>query len=557
MTRSPALSQDAHLIGWRAVAREMIEGARDAISRFPVTALALLALAVNANLLIADFKDFWSGRDDLVLPLFAAATASLAGSLVFEARHAGSMLRNLAALLASLAAFAIGWWGDWSALEPLSYVAALCVLMLIAPALGGRSADAFWLFMVRFAFAVLVSLLALCLFAGGMSAILASLTYLFGVDVPPRAYGHVWAVTGLFAAPLFGLGRIPADLDAEPGLDARKFMVLGMKALGDYVAAPLILVYAAVLHAYALKIVLTGDVPHGQIGWLVLAFGLCVFAALIVIHPFLSAARAPTRLLLRLWPVILPAPLALLAYAMWLRIGDYGLTPMRYLLGLFGLTMAIVVILQIPKSRRGDIRVLAVLPTIALLLASFGPQGAVETSIRSQKARFLEAVSVKPIDQAGNAAALAALRFLRDHDAVARVAPETVSMVDERGERKRASTLFAEVADAYGLERDHPYGPTTGIFHKFLNQPTAVSVEGFDTVIPMLRIGNRPTPSSTVKLPGGRNLSFEIRHGTVLVTSGTETLELGFDEDALRALAASSAAVPDPIELSDGKHKLL
>ena len=109
--------------------------------------------------------------------------------------------------------------------------------MLVAPALGRRSPDAFWLFMVRFAFAILVSFLALFLFAGGISAILASLTYLFGIDVPHNAYEHVWAVTGLLAAPLFGLGRIPADLDDEPGTDARKFMALGMKALGDYIHA--------------------------------------------------------------------------------------------------------------------------------------------------------------------------------------------------------------------------------------------------------------------------------------------------------------------------------
>ena len=69
-------------------------------------------------------------------------------------------------------------------------------------------------------------------------------TPFFGVAVPHRAYEHVWAATGLLAAPLFGLGRIPADLDAEPGVDSRKFMALGMKALGDYVAPPLILVYA-------------------------------------------------------------------------------------------------------------------------------------------------------------------------------------------------------------------------------------------------------------------------------------------------------------------------
>jgi len=556
MTGLPAASEDEHLVGWRAVAVEMVEGARDAVLRFPVTAAALLALAVNANLLIADLKGFWSGDDDLVLALFAAACASLAASLLFEARHMPWLVRNGMALLSALAAFALRWWEHRFGIEPQSYVAALGCLILVAPALGGRSADAFWLFMVRFAFAVLVSLLALFLFAGGISAILASMTYLFGVEVPHRAYGHIWATTGLLAAPLFGLGRIPADFDEEPGIDARKFMALGMKALGDYVAAPLILIYALVLHAYALKIVLTGDVPRGQIGWLVLAFGLSIFAALIIIHPFLSAARAPTRLFLRLWPFVLPVPLVLLGYALWLRVGDYGLTPERYLLGLFGAVAAVVLLLQIPRTRRGDIRILAGLPTVALLATSFGPQGSVGASVRSQVTLFEHAVALKPVDRVNNGRALAALRFLQDHDAVARVAPASIAVVDATGKAKGASALYNEVADAYGLDRNAPYGPGDRFFSKVFSQ-AAVSIDGYDIIVPNVRIFGKPATEAAVKLPGGAALSFALQGGDVVVTSGSETIAFKFDTMAFRDLVNSPDTTARPLELSDGRRTML
>jgi hypothetical protein len=554
---SSAASDDSRIVGWRAVAVEMVEGARDAVLRFPVTAIALLVLAVNANLLITDMRGFWGGDDDLMLPLFAAAAASLAASVALEAHRAPTLLRHCAALLAGLVAFAIGGWDHFSGVEHWSYAVALCGLMLVAPALGGRSGEAFWLFMVRFAFAVLVSLLALFLFAGGISAILASLTYLFGIDVPHNAYEHVWAVTGLLAAPLFGLGRIPADLDEEPGTDARKFMALGMKALGDYVAAPLILIYALVLHAYALKIVLTGDVPRGQIGWLVLAFGLSIFVALIVIHPFLSAARAPTRLFLRLWPFVLPVPLILLGYALWLRVGDYGLTPERYLLGLFGVTVAVTLLLQIPKSTRGDIRILAGLPTIALFLASFGPQGEVATSVRSQEARFREAVRVKPVDEARNRQALAALGFLQGHDAVGRVAPESVAKIDANGKPKTGDTLYNEVADAYGLDRTRRYGLDDRYFSKSFNQPVAMPIEGFDIVIPNLRILGKPSTATTVKLPDATVLGFAMQAGEVLVTAGAETAIFKFDETALRTFVDSRDETAQPLKLSDGRRIMM
>jgi hypothetical protein len=334
-------------------------------------------------------------------------------------------------------------------------------------------------------------------------------------------------------------------------------MALGMKALGDYVTAPLILIYALVLHAYALKIVVTGDVPRGQIGWLVLAFGLSIFAALIVIHPFLSAARAPTRRFLRLWPFVLPVPLILLGYALWLRVGDYGLTPERYLLGLFGATVAVTLLLQIPKSTRGDIRILAGLPTIALFLASFGPQGEVATSVRSQEARFREAVRVKPVNEAHNRQALAALGFLQRHDAIGRVAPESLAKTDANGKAKTGDTLYNEVADAYGLDRSWRYGLNDRYFSKSFNQPAATSIEGFDVAIPNLRILGKPSAATTVKLPGGATLTCAMQAGEVVVTVGTETAIFKFDEAALREFVDSRDETAHPLKLSDGRRAMM
>jgi hypothetical protein len=334
-------------------------------------------------------------------------------------------------------------------------------------------------------------------------------------------------------------------------------MALGMKALGDYVAAPLLIVYALVLHAYALKIVATGDVPRGQIGWLVLAFGISIFAALIVIHPFLSAARAPTRLFLRLWPFVLPVPLILLFYALWLRVGDYGLTPERYLLVLFGVTVAAVLLLQIPKSTRGDIRILAGLPTIALFLASFGPQGEVLTSVRSQEARFREAVRVKPVDEARNRQALAALGFLQNHDAVGRVTPDGIAKVDANGKLKTGDALYNEVADAYGLNRRWRYGVNDRYFSRSFNQPAAIPIEGYDIVILNLRILGKPSAATTVTLPGGMALSFAMQGGQVMVTKGQKTTAFKFDAAALSGLVDSKDEIAYPLKLSDGSRTLM
>lgn len=534
--------------GWRAAAREMLQGARDAVLRFPATTLALLALALDVNLLIADFRGAWSGNDALILPLFAAAAASLAVSIASEAAGLGTLPRHILAAAAGFAAFAIGYWDRVSGVSIWFFAAALTGLVLVAPAAAGRTGAACWLFAMRLFFALLLAFVALLLFAGGLSAILASLTYLFGLDLPGEAYGHVWAATGLFAAPLFALGRIPDAFDAEPRPEAAGFMNFGMRALGDFVAAPLLLVYALILHAYALKIVLTRDVPEGQIGWLVLAFGLCVFGSLILVHPFLGKARAPMRLLSAFWPFLLPVPLALLFYALGLRVGLYGLTPERYLLGLFGITATLLVLLQLPRRTRGDLRLLAGLPVLALLFGSFGPQGAMMGSVRNQAARFRDAVAVKPLDAEKNERALSALRFLEAHGATDRVAPMSV----KAGATPKAD-LFGEVVKAYGLDTQAPLGTA---FTRSFNQPAALSSEGFDIVVPQLRLFDNPKEEQAITLPSGRTLTFRLEQGAIVVSAG-EPLRFPIGTAELRAIAAGTVNVSLPVRLTSGDRVLL
>ena len=164
--------------------------------------------------------------------------------------------------------------------------------------------------------------------------------------------------------------------------------ISGIPLISDFVAVPLLAVYALILHAYALKIALTGEVPRNQIGWMVLSFGMATLLLKVVVHPLAAIARVPTRLFLKAWFALLVVPLALLAFAVWQRIAAYGLTPERYLLVLFAIFLALVLMAQIDARLRRDIRVIPVLGGLCLLLASFGPWGMIEASAASQTARL-------------------------------------------------------------------------------------------------------------------------------------------------------------------------
>jgi hypothetical protein len=540
-------------VDWRSVAAGMAHGTRRAIARFPITALFLLLPAINASLLIEEHGLFSDGKNDFVVPFLGGALASLAASLFWESRTRDPWVRHCGAIIAAVFAFALLWLHAATHTIEWVLLLALVGLVPVSPYIGRGSAAAFWLFAVRLGVALLLAWLALLLFAGGISAILASLTYLFGVAVPERLYSHIWAIAAIFAAPLFGLGQIPRNLGRAPDVDGRTYGQRGVRALGEFVAVPLLLAYALILHAYALKIAVTQEVPQGQVGWLVLAFGMSVIGSLVVCRPFMRPERAPTAFFLRIWPFILVVPIALLAYALYLRIGAYGITPDRYLLALFGLVLAILVALQRVPSLRGDIRLMVVVPAVALLLASFGPQGASSISLRSQIHRFLAIVNDPAARETRADEALEALRYISANDGLIRVTPEGFDPSDTGVGEYRA------IARAWGINPDRDRRGADRFFSLTYPQQEAVGVALFDLVVPDAGLIAGQRKPVTVTLPEDKQVELSLREGAFRVArENGQGVTFTIDPARVTAILESGTGTTPRIVLeSDGKRVML
>ena len=546
--------------GWKAVILDMIEGARDAAFRFPVTTLMLFALAMDGNLSIAGLLFIGNIGWYVSLGLLAGAMASLAAVLWCEARGRSFGFGVIASAVAAVIAYVLVWYADQTRAYEWVLLPALAGLVLIAPYVWRGSAGTFWLFCVRFAFAVVLGGLALALAAGGISAILLSLTYLFGIDIPDDLYGYVWSTTGLFLAPLFGLGRIPHRFDEQIVAGDEQYMSIGMRALGDFVAAPLLIVYALILHAYAAKVGVTGEVPKNQVGWLVLGYGFCVFGSLLLTAPFWSAARAPMRLLLRIWPFVMPVPLALLFYAAWLRIGQYGVTPERYLLVLYGTVASLIVQAQLIKSLRGDIRLIVALPVLALCLASFGPQGVVGLSISSQAKRFFALMEHEPRDAATEADAVSALRFLSRFHGLDAVKPENLELTKKPRWRRYAHEDLKLVAEAYGLNPDaYSERGTNLAFYRYFQMSRALDASGFDLVKPQAHLFDNGNQNAVrkVNLPSGE-MELLLLNGEISVKWREQTTAFSIAEADILKIADAPTDTPQVMDLKSGsKHMRL
>ncbi|WP_367714493.1 DUF4153 domain-containing protein [Nitratireductor sp. GISD-1A_MAKvit] len=455
-------------------------------------------------------------------------------------------------VLAGLAGFAVMWPDPTSYTVEWALLLSLVALVPLAPFAGRGTGAAFWMFTARLAFATALALLALVLFGGGISAILASLSLLFGLEIPDDLYAHIWLSIGFFIAPLFGLGQTPVTFEEEPVGQENDVMQLGMRALGDFAAVPLLIIYSVILHLYVAKIVLTGAVPQGQIGWLVLTYGVCIVAVLLLTKPFLDTARAPTRFFVRYWPLLLLIPLGLLFYALSVRVGDFGWTVQRYFLGLFGVVALVLSILQAVPRIRGDIRLIAGVPVLALLLGSFGPQGAIGWSLSDQRTRFLEIVGNEPEDAQTKGRALSVLQYLDTYGAVLEVAPEGFVPRDD-------DTPYRQVARAWKLDPDDPEQHGRRYFSYNSAPAGTLPLDGFDTLIQNVALYKENATSDLFTLPDGSSLRLVLKRNAVSVepVAGGPTL---FSIDTARIDALSAKRDDHTVALrleADGRQIML
>ncbi|MBB4001728.1 DUF4153 domain-containing protein [Aurantimonas endophytica] len=377
---------EAGSVRFRRVTAGLARGAGTAAARFPVTTLLIVAISLLSNLAVRDY--FLPNEADLpwlLASLYGGAASAVVVTLASEARGLASLIRHGSALAAALAVGLAIWFGPRFGVYPPALIAAVTLAVPLAPFIRRGDGMRFWTYTLWTNVGVVLAFLSVLLFTLGLSAILEMIRFLFAVGLSNTAYEHIFVTAFTLIGPLFALGRVPAGFEeAMPGPEDR--LVAGVRIMVGWIAAPLALVTALVLHLYAVKILATASLPANEIGWIVTFFALLVLALRIAIAPFLAEETLPIRLFRRSFVAILVVPLVLLAIAATIRIAAEGVTLPRYYLALGVLAAGVVVLMQAVKRLRGDIRVMASVPLLLLALSSFGPWGAASTVGRSQTA---------------------------------------------------------------------------------------------------------------------------------------------------------------------------
>ncbi|WP_206454285.1 DUF4153 domain-containing protein [Aurantimonas marina] len=537
--------------------QSLAEGAGSAAIRFPVATLLVVAIAIVSNLAVRNVylpnePDFvW-----LLAALYGAAASSVVAAIFAETRRLPVSVRVVSPIAAALIVGLVIWFGPDLGVTAPPLILAATLAVPLAPYIGRHDACRFWVFSLGTIVGVALAFLSVLLFVLGLSAILEMIRFLLDVGLPNDAYEHIYVTAFALIGPLFSLGRIPRDFDEAMPVPGDDRLIAGVRILVDWVAAPLVLATAVVLHLYAAKILVTIEVPKNEIGWIVATFAFLLLSLRIASDPFIAGGAWPTRFLARIWAFVLLVPLALLFYAVSLRVAAEGVTLERYYLALAAVAAVIVIVLEAVPRARGDIRWMAAVPIVLLALSSFGPWGAASTVGRSQTSLIVTefgwsgaavGAGISAADRPANAQVRLRSRLyaLEEAGELDRILPFLDPGAAARyAEAKRGSPgteinrVFAELGLAAPSQLSE--------FRSFTaNAGTTVDLAGFDRAVLERAV-------AVIEGVGGASRGASTRPGDVaLAISGSDlTIRIGTVEDHVD-LAAAIAALPESVFATD------
>lgn len=480
----------------------LVAAATSTLRRFPAV-LASAALATVAGLVLLENPegDFWlrmMAVATLALPATFAATVTARRRRWGAGGRAASLL-VIAAILVGLFFALPAWTEEVRARRYLQLSVGFHLAAAFLPFLGFDETRGFWQYNRALFLRFLTAGLYAVVLQLGLSLAIGALDQLFGVPVPEETYLRLWIALGFLFLTWFFLAGVPEDLGA---LEARADYPKGLKVFTQYVLVPLVVVYLAILTAYAMKVVATWDWPSGWIGWLVSVVAVVGILAYLLVYPVRREAENRwVRIYGRwFWVAILPA-VALLALAVYQRVAQYGFTEDRYFLAL-GTVWLGAIALYYGLTRSEEIEHIPQTLCAVVLVTVVGPWSAYDVSERSQLGRLESLLARNEMLVEGRARRApndvsfedrkeisATVRYLAEHHGEASLEPllgtHAASSPDSIA-RARNPDDARRIVASLGIDYVSPWEGTRGERGYLLHaggDATAGSIAGYDRLI--------------------------------------------------------------------------
>jgi hypothetical protein len=138
------------------------------------------------------------------------------------------------------------------------------------------------------------------------------------------------------------------------------------------------------LNLFVLKIIITQELPEGQIAWMVMGFSVFAFMTYLSLLPYKDKIKKYNTLL---WGTLVLQSLVLLA-SISIRVFEYGVTEKRYLLVAYGLWLLAISLYFLWSKTKAKVFWLFSTLSLVVLLSQMGPINGYTMSEYSQQTRL-------------------------------------------------------------------------------------------------------------------------------------------------------------------------
>ncbi len=201
-----------------------------------------------------------------------------------------------------------------------------------------------------------------------------------------KVFGYWTTFTLSFFAPIFFLANLPnIEVNIEEKIEDNKFYSFLIK----YVGLPAITLYFVILYAYTIKVLINfSQWPQGKITWMVIGFSFFGYLIYFATYIFKKDFK-PAEVFRKIFPTAVVPQVAMLFYAITLRINQYDFTINRYLVVTFGVWLLGISLYYI-ISKRKFLGVIFYSLLLVTILISIGPWSVYSFPENRQHSRLIK-----------------------------------------------------------------------------------------------------------------------------------------------------------------------
>ena len=360
--------------------KKFIPNVWDAVKRFPATVLFCL-LSTGLWMYLYKTKSFKSHT--------ALFFSFLIGIFIFvpltqfseksSKKITGIILNVLGFIFVGLFYYSIKVVGDKISLYRLFlFIIASLVLM---PAIFSKDNKRLWNDIIVIFKNLITTIFFTYVMLLGVIIAIAAVNYLFELKLKDDIYLYTfYFFTGTYAPLLFLSNFYKKDtkilIDAESK---------ALKIIIKFIITPLSLLYLLILYLYSIKIILTWNLPKGQVSYMVISFSVLAILTHLITYPYKD--KGIFKFIHKyIYYFILPL-LILLAVAIGIRLKSYGITENRYYIVIFGLWILFLSLFGI-FTKFKKLKMIFISLSVISAMTTFGIWGAFSISKRSQIHRF-------------------------------------------------------------------------------------------------------------------------------------------------------------------------